>query len=504
MLIQKIDIQKPISSLPKPKPKLSHSSSSCQLSPNNDLNKIYNLPYISNDTKIKKDLVKVSHLSIYDLRNFNNKNMHNNSDTLYLKYKPKRLVKIKSGPADIPFQDFRHLPLNKDKVFKLPEKDIAPNTTQQLINCSSIKADEFFDEDSLKLKKYAFRSIYTLKMEKNIENFNKLKMNTNLITNNKVGIFNELTYKISKLMNSQKLFFLQNLYDIDENIMTDCNNNNNTIKMSTFNNSLNNSINNININIENIIKKEILLSCEYNSLINRLFSFLLDEINSGKTENFKLLQKNHEEEIIINSKTKSIKELNEYLNRYDVDTKINYIKKQEEKHKNLKENYKIKENKYISQIYKLENEIKIMTNLLNKNKQYYNLSKEYAEKIKSNKKVNDQMKRDFKSQLKEKNTLFIMERHKENELNNQLEEMLQIVENLKKEKSDIKKIDLIDKSIIKKLEEKINEKNECIMMINEELEWYIRQNDNMKKALNDRDSTIKTMEMKLNKENNDI
>ena len=30
----------------------------------------------------------------------------------------------------------------------------------------------------------------------------------------------------------------------------------------------------------------------------------------------------------------------------------------------------------------------------------------------------------------------------------------------------------------------------------------IRKNDNLKKILNDRESTIKTMEMKLNKENN--
>ena len=38
--------------------------------------------------------------------------------------------------------------------------------------------------------------------------------------------------------------------------------------------------------------------------------------------------------------------------------------------------------------------------------------------------------------------------------------MMGNVENLKKEKSDIRKIVLIDKSIIKKLENKINKKNE--------------------------------------------
>ena len=513
MLVQKIEIKNPIKKTsPKIKRNLNHSNSSCQITSNYEYNsnKLFNLPYLSNDTKIKKDSIKLSHLSVYDLRNFNNQNNNNSSENLFIKYKPKRLIKIQPGSNDSPFQDFRYLPLNQDKVFKSSKKDNSQVLNQQLINFSSKKADEFFDEDSLKLKKYAFRSIFMLKMEKNIQNFDKLKMNTNLITNNKLGLYNELIYKISKLMKTQKLFFFQNLYEINENSI----NNNEPTKIPTTNqsanfnssnlikNNNNNINNNLNIDIEKIIKKEIIISCEYNNLINKLFSFLLNEISSGKTENFKLLQKNHEEEIIINSKNKSLNELNSYINRYDVNTKIDYVKKQEEKRKYLKEYYNIKENEYISQIYKLENEIKIMTTLLNKNKQYFNKYKEYAVKVNSNKKVNEEMKREFRSELREKNNLIILEKNKESDLNEQLEDMLKIIENLKKEKSDIKKIDLIDKSIIKKLENKINEKNENIMMINEELEWYIKKNDNLKKIINDRESTIKTMEMKLNEENN--
>ena len=199
-----------------------------------------------------------------------------------------------------------------------------------------------------------------------------------------------------------------------------------------------------------------------------------------------------------------LKELNSYINRYDVNTKIDYVKKQQEKNKLLKESYNIKENEYISQIYKLENELKIMTTLLNKNKKYFDICQKFADKIDSNKKEKEEMKREFRSELREKNNLFILEKNKENELNEQMDEMMKIIEDLKKEKIEIRKIDLIDKSIIKKLENKINEKNENIMMINEELECYIKKSDNLKKLLNDRESTIKTMEMKLNQEyNND-
>ena len=517
MIIQKIDIKYPKSS-PKGKVKLTHSSSSCQLSSHNDFNNILNLPTIqTNDSKLKNDSIKLSHLSIYDLRNFNINNKNKNNG-LYLQYKPRRFIKFKKGQNGEPFHDFRYLPLNEDKVFHTIDKDNNINSNQHLINFSSKKSNGFFDEDNLKLKKYAFRSEYMLKMEKNIEIFDKLKLNNNIITPNKIGIFDDLTYRISKIMSQHKLFFFQNLYEIDEESLKDINNNNcnninnnntlpssNNISINTSNviKNNNNSNKNMNMNIDfgKIIKKGIVLFCEFNSLINKLFSFLLNEINTGKIENFKLLQKNHEEEIIINSRTKSLNELNTYLNRYDVDTKINYIKKQEEKRKNLKESYNIKENEYISQIYKLENDIKILTSLLNKNKKYYNKCREYEEKIDINKKENENMKRSFKKELREKNNLYMLERNKENELNEQLDGMKEIVENLKKEKSDIRKIDLIDRATIRKLENIINEKNENIMMINEELEWYINQNNNMKKIINDKESTIKTMEMKLNKEN---
>ena len=136
MLIQKIEIQKPNNSFSKAKKKLTHSSSSCQLQPNKGLNKLYNLPFLPNDTKIKKDLIKLRNLNVYDLRNINNNNINNNVEPLYLIFKPKRLVKIKSGPTDIPFQDFRYLPLNKDKVFKSIEKENNQNFSQQLINCT--------------------------------------------------------------------------------------------------------------------------------------------------------------------------------------------------------------------------------------------------------------------------------------------------------------------------------------------------------------------------------
>ena len=125
-------------------------------------------------------------------------------------------------------------------------------------------------------------------------------------------------------MNEQKLMFEQNLMKLDfeqeneknNNINNNTNNNNKLIPKKDF---------------DNLIKKEVVFYVNYNSLMNKLIAILFEEISSNKEKNFKLLQKNHEEDLIINTKNKYLHELNTYINRYDINTKITYIKKQEQK-----------------------------------------------------------------------------------------------------------------------------------------------------------------------------
>ena len=74
------------------------------------------------------------------------------------------------------------------------------------------------------------------------------------------------------------------------------------------------------------------------------------------------------------------------------------------------------------------------------------------------------------------------------------------MDNLKKEKKHNKNSDLVSKRTINKLENIINEKNENIMMINEELESFLRQNYLLKKKVKDKEFTIVTLEMKIKKD----
>ena len=479
MIIQKVDIKSPNKSNNNQNFRLTKNNSTSQLI--NNLSNKYNLPYLSNDIKIKNESIKLSYLNSFDMRNIPKNNI---KTELVLKFEPKRLIISRQknlAKKENSFIDYRHMPLNENKAFNKPENENNINIPN-LIKFSEKKSDELFDEDFLKLKNYSFRYNSLLKMEKNIKEFNNIKINNkDLITPHKLGIYDDIINKLSKIMKEQRIIFEYNLMKLDLD-----NNNNNTINKKK--------------DFENFIKNEVITVCDYNNLMNKLITFLFEEIIISKDKNFKLLQKNHEEEIIINSKTKSLNELNSYINRYDVDTKINYVKIQEEKKKKMKNYYINKQNEYISKIYQLEKEIKIMANILNKNKIYFNKCKEYEDKIDINKKEIEKMKIFFRRELREKDTLVEEEMTRKNELKDELLNIKRVVDNLKKEKRHNKNADILSKTTITKLENVINERNENIMMINEELEYFIRQNFLLKKKIKEKEFTIVTLEMKIKKD----
>ena len=301
MIIQKVDIKSPNKSNNNQNFRLTKNNSTSQLI--NNLSNKYNLPYLSNDIKIKNDSIKLSYLNSFDMRNIPKNNI---KTELVLKFEPKRLIISRQknlAKKENSFIDYRHMPLNENKAFNKQENENNINIPN-LIKFSEKKSDELFDEDFLKLKNYSFRYNSLLIMEKNIKEFNNIKINNkDLITSHKLGIYDDIINKLSKIMKEQRIIFEYNLMKLDLD-----NNNNIITKKKDF---------------ENFIKKEVITVCDYNNLMNKLIELLYDEINLGKDNNFKLLQRNHEEELIINAKNKSLNELNSYINRYDVDTKIN-------------------------------------------------------------------------------------------------------------------------------------------------------------------------------------
>ena len=64
-----------------------------------------------------------------------------------------------------------------------------------------------------------------------------------------------------------------------------------------------------------------------------------------------------------------------------------------------------------------------------------------------------------------------------------MDNLNEIIEDLKKEADNRRKNDIENQIKIKKLNMRLDEKNENIMMLNEELEWYIRELNKVKNSL---------------------
>ena len=474
MIIQKLDIKS--TSNPNSR-RLNKSNSTPSVFPTNNTNNDLKLPHLLSDPKFKSDSIQLSYLNEYDMRNFLNNN--DKSPDLMVKYKPRRFLAYKqkrNKNSANTFMDLRNMPLNENKVFKSIMSNRDNNIfATNLVQTTDRKSYESLNNDIFKLKNFSFRYNILLKIEENIKEFNSLKKNSNLISQIKINNHDEIINKLTKIMQSQKNIFDRGLSKLELNKEN-------------------------NKDYENFIKKDVMTFCDYNNLMNKLIELLYDEINLGKDNNFKLLQRNHEEELIINAKNKSLNELNSYINRYDVDTKINYVKNQEKKRKHIKELYISKKNEYIYKIYQLENEIKLMANILNKNKIYFDKCKEFEEKVYLSKKELDRMKTFFRREIREKNYLYEEEITKKEELKEELLNIKKVVDNLKKEKKHSKNLDIMAKETIKKLGEIINEKNENIMMINEELESFLRENYQLKKKIKDKEFIIVTLEMKIKKD----
>ena len=114
----------------------------------------------------------------------------------------------------------------------------------------------------------------------------------------------------------------------------------------------------------------------------KYINYLGTELTQTKQKNMELLKKNYEQDIKLVARIKEIQKLNIFLNRYDIKNQIILKQSKEESVGNLKQVFSEKENLYLISIYKLEQEIKDLTNLLDMNKDIYFKYKESEKKIK--------------------------------------------------------------------------------------------------------------------------
>ena len=479
-------------------------------------------------------------------------NLGNNYVTEFhlVKYRPKRLTKLKDqGNSQIPITEMGGNSFELEKVNKSVDKNKNFNnkTGTNLI-------DDFLNNKTI-INNFAeneFKSYYILKFAKISEDFNKLKNFDEIMSDNmNKRIFDEYFEKISKLIETQnKLYFNnieynQNSFNINDNIV----NNNISPNVSSFNsiipsinfnettknktrnnlvqdmpNLFSNTSNNLNLtkynslnntyittlssfnspNFNNFTKNmKSLFSTWAEIMINftKFIAHILKEISIYKTDNLNLKKKNVSDETHLNKVSRELDELKKYINKFDINHKIYSQMHKENKINDLKKGFLMKENEYKLTIYKLEKEIKALTTLLDNNKIYYTKYLDLSKEIGINRKEKEMLKVKFNKELQENNIQFLVEKDLKEELNLKIEKLNDELKGINEEKNEEKRNNVEMQSLIKKLRNEMVEKKENIMMLNEELEIYIRKYYEEKSKYLTTLKDLKLLEIKVNKEN---
>ena len=480
--------------------------------------------------------------SINNPNTMSSKNNNNLTEIQLLKYRPKRLVKIKEqGKSKLPFSKIGGLSLDFSKTYSSDDKKniIKNNDNQSLISKDNEKLMNSNNDNE-------FKSIYIFKFAKNSEEFNKISKNSELMDDiSDRRIFEEAFLKLSKLMENQnKLLF--NNFDMNTNNKNSNSNNisviNNfdttQIKSNYSNNNMKNHyrnqpsneypnifsftsnklspLNNLNNstsgsffsqNSNYNMKKLIISWSDFIVLFNKFLSQIFNKFSNCKKENEKYKKKCFRDELKLNTKIKELDDLNKYLKRFDVNMKINQQIQKKKEIDDLHKSFKKKENEYLLLIFRLEDEIRDLTILLDKNKNYYDEYKNISKEIDKSKRQCEILKTKFNRELQETNVKILIEKDNQDELKVKIDDLNETIKEMKKEKEISKKEKIELQAKIKKLEMVIREKKENIVMLNEELEWHMRKlkevqfnNDNMRNEFNILEKKLMNLEDEKQKE----
>ena len=423
------------------------------------------------------------------------KSKNNLTEIANIKYIPRRLTNLNGFSMELPLKNLGKSTLDCKKIFG----DNSDNNEENKKKITNNKA--------MNIKSNSFRNEYIYKFSVNSNNFNKIEKYSEFISTENKNNFYNIYSKLKEILKNQIHIFFEsgtndivetekinekdiksgfykyrsernvNLPTISKTIASQEENETKDISLTEQNNP---------VKTENDHIYNQRFTCkwyEVGSLFNKLLILLLNDLRDCKNLNKKLNQKMMEYEIRLANNNKEIENMKKFLNKYEVSSKI-YLKiKNEKELDKVKASFNQKENNYIMSIYKLEEEIKNLTLLLDSNQKYYHECKNLEKQIEIGKKKNEELKFMFNQELHEKNMQKAIERETEEDLKQKMENLNEIIEDLKKEGDKRRKNDIENQIKIKKLSMNLDEKKENIVMLNEELEWYIRELDKTKNDL---------------------
>ena len=208
---------------------------------------------------------------------------------------------------------------------------------------------------------------------------------------------------------------------------------------------------------------------EYNHFIYKLVNILISELNSNRenNENFLRIKKDLEYEYSINNT--EIKRLKSIINNNEILKLYSNKKKTEEKIGQAKLKFLQEKNNYMILINELVTEIKNLYRLLSKNKEYYDKFIKDEIKIKGIKEENFVMKNNYINEIQKLNEENLIARVYIEKLNQKIEELNHEIKEVKKVEKDITNY----KIKIKNLEAQNIKIYENYLMTKEELDSYL-------------------------------
>ena len=226
---------------------------------------------------------------------------------------------------------------------------------------------------------------------------------------------------------------------------------------------------------------------------------IFNEMHFIKTENLNLKQKLFLQEVDLTTKNKDINDINKYIMQYDLTNKVKYGKKKELSIKEIKQKYISQESAYILTIYKLEEEIKQLTNVLEKNKYDVNNFKMVSEKLKQVEQEYDRDKEKLEHQNDEKDIENKLLSQTIVDLNEKLAELENEIQQLKNKEEKEKHNYIGFEAKIKNLNDIINNKNEIIEELEKENKAFKEKKSNDNKMLEPVDTVFIPMKEKIRK-----
>ena len=464
-------------------------------------------PLSENRTKNLSNLLKIKLLTIHDNNKFsrqkNQLKIFNNTDT-FKQFRPVNNIITSPNLTTTSFykqyqKQSRDLFINKSKrnktmySGKIPlefmgkatldcTKTFCTTTNEELKKnkklYSVVKNKVFnpFNNEIMNINKKTELKFKTqIKFSQNSSDWYKFKKYKGLISELRQREFDDLFNKILKLLDIQTLIFFANHEQ----------------------NNKNNKEEEEKIILPDKLKKIISLGLEIGNGIIKFTNLLFNELREKTEENSKLVQSRNEQEMKCNHVTQELDKLQKFCESYDISSKMYLAKARENTINNIKDFFHKKENEYKINLYKMEDEIKDLTHLLNKNKDYYTKYKEKEAEVINNKRQRDEYKYLYNKEIQEKILQNASEKDKEEELNKKVNELEDNIDELKEEIEGNKRKEIESNAKLSKIMMILREKNENILMLNEELEWYIRE-------YNKKKNELKTLENRVFKNNNDI